>query len=85
LIMEQSSGPLAIETVLKKHCDFSTYLTKRERPQSGACADVHFPDYLTELCSPGCRNISRKALRFQNLSYQESETSVWRMRRGAVS
>jgi hypothetical protein len=29
LIMEQCSGPLAVEIVSGKHCDFSTYLAKR--------------------------------------------------------
>jgi hypothetical protein len=27
-----------------KHCDFSTYLAKRERAQSGGYAEVQFPD-----------------------------------------
>jgi hypothetical protein len=127
LIMEQRYGPLAVEMDTVKHCDFSTYLAKRARAQSGACAEVHFPDYVTVLwsagsryfsrkhcdfstyiekrardpsgacaevqfpdygkvlCSPGSRNTSRKALRSQHLSYQECESSVWRMRRGAVS
>jgi hypothetical protein len=43
--MEQSCGPLAVEIVPGKHCDFSTYLGKRARAQSGACAEVQFPDY----------------------------------------
>jgi hypothetical protein len=45
LIMEESSCPLAVEMVPGKHCDFSTYLAKRARAQSGACAEVQFPDY----------------------------------------
>jgi hypothetical protein len=49
LIMEQCCGPLAVEIFLGKHCDFSTYLAKRWRAQSGACAEVQFPDYGTEL------------------------------------
>jgi hypothetical protein len=69
----------------RKHCDFSTYLAKRARDQSGALAEVQFPDYGTVLWSPGSRNYSRKSQRFHHLSYQESESSVWRMRRGAVS
>jgi hypothetical protein len=84
LIMEQSCSPLAVEIVPGKHCDFSTYLEKRATAPSGACAEVQFPDYGTELWSPGTRNCSRIALRFQQLSCQESESSVWRMRRGAV-
>jgi hypothetical protein len=68
-----------------KHCDFSTYLAKRTSAQSGACAEVQFPDYGTVLWSPDCRNDSRKALRFQNLSCQESENSICRLRRGAIS
>jgi hypothetical protein len=85
LITEYSCGPLAVEIVLGEHCDFSTYLAKRARTQSGACAEVQFPDYGTVLWSPGIRNNSRKALLFQHLSYQESENSVWRLRRVAVS
>jgi hypothetical protein len=65
--MEQSCGHLAEEIILGKHRDFNTNLAKRTRPQSGACAEVHFPDYGTELWSPGSRNFSRKALRFENL------------------
>jgi hypothetical protein len=68
-----------------KHCDFSTYLAKRMRNQPGACAVVQFPDYGTVLWSPGRRNDSRKALLFQHLSYEESESSVWRMHRDAIS
>jgi hypothetical protein len=49
LIMEQSSGPLAVEMIPGKHCNFSTYLAKRGRAQSGACAEEQFPDYGTEL------------------------------------
>jgi hypothetical protein len=45
LIMEQSSGPLAVEFVPGKHHDFSTYLAKKASAQSGACAEVQFPDY----------------------------------------
>jgi hypothetical protein len=85
LIMEQTCGPLAVEIVPEKHCDFSTYLAKRARAQSGACAEVQFPDYGTVLWYTGSRNVSREALRFQNLSCQESESSVWSMCRGAVS
>jgi hypothetical protein len=125
--MEQSSGPLAVGMVPGKHCDFSTYLAKKAGVQSGACAELHFPDYGTVLWSPGSRNFfwkhcvfgtylakrardqyytcaevkfpdygtvfwapgirnySRKALRFQHLSCQESESSFWRMRRDVVS
>jgi hypothetical protein len=83
--MEQCCGPLSVEIIPRNHCDFRTYLTKRERPQSGACPEVQFHDYGTEIWSPGSRNGSRKALRFQYLSCQESEISLWRMRRGAIS
>jgi hypothetical protein len=83
--MEQCCLPLAVEVVSRKHCDFSTYLVQRARAQSGASAEVKFPYYGTELFS-SCRRIdSRIALRFQHLSCQESESSVWRKRRGAVS
>jgi hypothetical protein len=85
LIMEHTCGPLAIEIVPGEHCNFSTYLAKRARTQSGACAEVQFPDYGTVLWCPGFRNCSKKALGFQHLSYQESESLVWSMRRGAVS
>jgi hypothetical protein len=126
LIMEQRYGPLSIDIFTGKHCDFSNYLAKRARAQSGACAEVQFPDYGTVLWSFGSRNGSRKTLRFQHLFCQErelslehaqmfsflimehccgplevvivpsdncdfstyfakSESSVWRMRRGAVS
>jgi hypothetical protein len=42
--MEQSCSPLAVEMVPGKHNDFSTYLAKKTRPQSGADAEVQFPD-----------------------------------------
>jgi hypothetical protein len=60
LIIEQSCGPLAVEFVPGKHCDFSTYLAKRARAQSGACAEVQFPDYGAVLCYPDSRNFSIK-------------------------
>jgi hypothetical protein len=47
--MEQSSGKLPVEFIPEKHCDFSTYLAKRARAQSGACAEVHFSVYGTVL------------------------------------
>jgi hypothetical protein len=47
--MEQSSGPLAVKIVPRKHCDFSTYIAERGRAQSGACTEVQFSDYGTEL------------------------------------
>jgi hypothetical protein len=49
LIMEQCCGQLAVEIIPGKPYDFSTYLTKRSRAQSGACAEVQFPDYGTVL------------------------------------
>jgi hypothetical protein len=49
LIFEQCCGPLAVESVPGKHCDFSTELAKRARAQSGASAEVQFPDYGTQL------------------------------------
>jgi hypothetical protein len=48
-IMEQICGPLAVEMIPRIQCDFSTYLAKSARAQSGACAEVQFPDYGTEL------------------------------------
>jgi hypothetical protein len=44
LIMEQCCGPLAVEMFTGKHCDFSNYLAKIAKAQSGACAEVQFPD-----------------------------------------
>jgi hypothetical protein len=85
LIMEQFCGPLALEMIPGKHCQFFTYLAKRARDQSGAFAEVQFPDYGTVLWSRSSRKYSRKTLRFQQITYQESESSVWRIRRGAVS
>jgi hypothetical protein len=85
LIMEQSCGPLAVEIFPEKHCDFMSSLAKCARAQSSECAEVQVPDYGTVLWSLGSRNCSRKALRFQHLSSQESESTVWRMRTGAVS
>jgi hypothetical protein len=37
----------AVEIIPGKHCDFSTYLAKRARAQSGACAEVQFAVYGT--------------------------------------
>jgi hypothetical protein len=68
LIMEQGCGPLAVEIFPRKHCDFSTYLAKRAGAQSGASAEVQFPDYGTELWSTGSRYCSIKALVLQHLS-----------------
>jgi hypothetical protein len=42
--MEQICGPLAIEIIPGKDCDFRTYLAKRAIAQSGTCAEVQFPD-----------------------------------------
>jgi hypothetical protein len=85
LIMEQCCTPLSVEIIPGKHCDFSTNLAKGARTHSGACAEVQFPDYGTVLWSHDSRIYSRKALHFQQPSCQDSESSVWGMRRGAVS
>jgi hypothetical protein len=85
LIMEQCCGPLAVEFIPGKHCDFSTNLAKSARAQSGERAEVHFPDYGTELWSHGRRICSKKTLRFQHQSCQESESLFWRMRSVAFS
>jgi hypothetical protein len=58
--MEQCCGYQAEEIVLGKHCDFSTYLSQRARTQSGACAEVQFPDYGTVLWFPVSKNCFRK-------------------------
>jgi hypothetical protein len=47
LIMVLNCGPLTVEIFPGNHCDFSTYLAKRARAQSGACSEVQFPDYGT--------------------------------------
>jgi hypothetical protein len=47
--MEQCCGPLAVEIVNGKHCDFSTNLAKRARTKSAACGEVQFHDYVTVL------------------------------------
>jgi hypothetical protein len=49
LFMEQCCAHLAVEIIPGKNCDFSMYLTKRARTQSGAFAEVSFSDYGTEL------------------------------------
>jgi hypothetical protein len=74
--MEHSCGPLTVEILPDKHCDFSTYLANRARAQSGAFAEVQFPDYGTVLWSTGSRKYSRKALRFQHLIGQGRELSL---------
>jgi hypothetical protein len=43
--MEQYCGPLTVEIIPGKHCDFSIYLTKREIAQSCACTEGKFPVY----------------------------------------
>jgi hypothetical protein len=82
--MEQSCCLLSVEIVPGKHCDFSIYLAKSVGAQSGACAEVNYPDYGTVLWSPGSRNCSRKHFDFSTY-LKESEISVWRMRRDAAS
>jgi hypothetical protein len=47
--MEQICGPLAVEFIPGKHRNFSTYLAKRARAKSGACAKVQFRNYGTDL------------------------------------
>jgi hypothetical protein len=44
MIMEQCCGPQAIEMIPGNHCYFITYLAKRTRAQSGACAEVQISD-----------------------------------------
>jgi hypothetical protein len=65
--MLQRCGPLSVEIFPGKPYEFSTYLARRGKAKSGACAEVQFPEYGTVLWSPGSRNYSRKAQRFQNL------------------
>jgi hypothetical protein len=36
LIMEESCGPVTVEIISGKHCDFITYFAKRVRTHSGA-------------------------------------------------
>jgi hypothetical protein len=47
--MEQICGPPSVEMIPGKHLDFSTYLAKRARDQSGACAEVQFSDYGSDM------------------------------------
>jgi hypothetical protein len=49
LNMELCCGHLAVKMIPGNHCDFSTYLTKRAIAQSGACAELRFPDFGTVL------------------------------------
>jgi hypothetical protein len=51
---------LIMERIPGKHCDFSAYHAKRARAQSGACAEVQFPDYGTVLWANVSGNNSRK-------------------------
>jgi hypothetical protein len=51
---------LAVEIIPGKHCDFSNILGKRASAQSGACAEVQFPDYGTVFWSPDSRIYTRK-------------------------
>jgi hypothetical protein len=60
LIMKQSCCPQAVEIVPGKHCDFSTYLAKRARAQSGACAEGQFPDYGTLMWSLAVEIVPQK-------------------------
>jgi hypothetical protein len=53
-----------MEIVAGKYCNFSTYLAKRARAQSGSCAEVQFPEYGTVLWAPSSRNYSRKHCEF---------------------
>jgi hypothetical protein len=59
LFKEQCCGHLAVEIIPGKYCDFSTYLAKSARAHSGACPEVQFPNYGTELWSPVSRNGSK--------------------------
>jgi hypothetical protein len=49
LIMEQGCGSLSVEIVPRKHWDFCTYFAMRARAQSGACAELNFSEYGTEM------------------------------------
>jgi hypothetical protein len=85
LNMEQFCEPLNVEIIPGKHCDFSTYLAKRARAQSGACAEVQIPDHGTVLWA----HVSRKKIQeitaiSAHILPSERELS-WSMRRGAVS
>jgi hypothetical protein len=51
--------PLAVEIFPGKHCDFSTYLAKRARAQSGACAEVQILVYGTELWPLAVENFKK--------------------------
>jgi hypothetical protein len=64
--MEQRCGPLAVEIVPGKYCYFNTYLDKRARAQSGACAELQFPEFKTELWSHGSRIFPEMLCDFSN-------------------
>jgi hypothetical protein len=55
LIIKQSCGTLAVEIVPEEHCHFCTFLAKRAKASSGACAEVQFPGFGTVLWAPGSR------------------------------
>jgi hypothetical protein len=52
LIMENCCGHLAVEIISGKHCDFSTYLAKRARAQSGVCAKRCIFPIMEQSCGP---------------------------------
>jgi hypothetical protein len=66
--MEYSCDPLAVENISGKHCDYRTYLAKRAKARSGACAEVQFPDFGTVMWSPGSINNSMKAAKHYDIS-----------------
>jgi hypothetical protein len=74
--MEQRCGPLAVEIVQGKHCDFGTYLAKRARAQSGTCAELQFPDYGTELWSPAVENFQESTAISAPILPKERELSL---------
>jgi hypothetical protein len=85
LITLKCCGPQAVELVPESTA-LSAPILPREREISLEHAQrCIFLIIVQRLWSPCSRNGSRKALRFQHLSCQESESSVWRIRGCAVS
>jgi hypothetical protein len=74
--MEQRYSPLSVENVPGKHCVFSTYIAKRTRAQSGASAEVQFPDYGTELWSMAVEIVPGKTAISAPILPREREVSL---------
>jgi hypothetical protein len=74
--MKQRCGRLSVEIVPGKHCDFSTYLAKSARAQSGDCAEVQFPVYRTVQWSLGLRRVPGNITILASILQRERELSL---------